>query len=81
MKTFYQWLTSKENRTRRSDIVSDLACDAYGDEGFIRNSGGIRKLHAYLIGRGACEGCMSALDLAYEEFKAYRASRVRGGVA
>lgn len=72
MKTFYQWLTSKENRNRNS-IVGDLARDAYKDEGFIAHSHGIRVLRRYLKCIGACSGCMDALDAAYMEFKAYRA--------
>ena len=76
MKTFYQWLTSKENRNRprggEHGIVGDLARDAYGDEGFITHAHGIRVLREYLEGIGACSGCLKALDIAYREFKEYR---------
>lgn len=76
MKTFYQWLTSKENKKRApggvSGIIGDLARDAYNDTGFIAHSRGIRILREYLEGLGACPGCMKALDAAYREFKAYR---------
>ena len=76
MKTFYQWLTSRENRNLprggERGLVGDLARDAYKDEGFIRHSRGIRILRDYLECIGACEGCMKALDIAYREYKAYR---------
>lgn len=76
VKTFYRWLTSKENGNRPcggvSGIIGDLARDAYKDEGFIRHSRGIRILREYLEGAGACTGCLKALDAAYREFKEYR---------
>ena len=98
MKTFYQWLTSEENRKRgRSDSVGVLAWYAFLDKDFARHSRGKRILHDYLTrpleNPGECprplgalrqyltlsllrDGRYEALDRAYEEFKAYRATEL-----
>ena len=48
MKTFYQWLTSEENRKRRNDPVGILAWCAFVDKDFAEHTRGKTVLRNYL---------------------------------
>jgi len=70
--TFVEWLVQQ---ARRRDAVGDLARDTRRDgdwppPGKVSRS----KLRAYLEARGAIPEALDALDVAWDEWEAYRRS-------
>jgi len=66
-QSFTQWLLQQAGR---DDIVGDLSRDVDRDWEWPEYSDkSLRKLLAYLVGRGACDGAIAALRAAWEEWQ------------
>ncbi|MGQ9683846.1 MAG: YozE family protein [Anaerolineae bacterium] len=64
--SFTQWLLQQVDR---DDPVGDLAGDAARDPEWPAGGRGLSRFLVYLRNRGACEGAITALQLAWSEWK------------
>ncbi|QTA88836.1 YozE family protein [Desulfonema magnum] len=62
--TFFKWL---QNQSERDDMIGDLARDVRLDKTFPKSSS-LEKIRNHLESSGACEGAVSALEMAYTEW-------------
>lgn len=65
-KGFKGWLSLQINR---SDLVGDLAKDVANDKETPKGKGSFQKWHDYLSSKGACDGAMEALNIAWDNYK------------
>lgn len=69
---FYSWIKKQKNR---DDPIGDLAKDIISDRKFPKSIDNLKTHTSYLVYKGACQGALDALNIAWNEYINYKGEK------